>query len=179
MSDALSWIGDIFRTFGQLFPRLEHVRANEVAVLFRRGDAFGLPPGLHWYWPVWSEVQKYPSRRNDLRMSEQILSTRDGKTVLVGVAVIYEVKDALKALVDTYDLENTVCMVAAGAVKKVVTQRTLQELMENKGAMDAALTKQVRDSLAPYGLDVIESCLTDGPVPAKALKLAGLNLITA
>lgn len=173
--EAFSWLSDLFHTFGQVFPRLEHVRADEVAVVHKRGTVRELLPGMHWYWPVWSLVEKYQRTRNDLEMVEKNWPTKDRVTVMVNITVVTEVADAIKALVDTCDLESTACSVALKAVKAVVVNRTYDELLQKPDEIDKELTSEVRKALRPYGLRVAEAFISEGPVPSRTLRISGMK----
>jgi len=161
MEGAFGWISSIIHNMGLVLPRLLHVQFNLGCVLFKRGKTKVLEPGMHIYWPIWSEPVRYPIKRQTLDLSPQVLTTDDGRTVTVSVTVVYEVSDIEKALVETFDLEETVSDVAQLGVKTVVLSHNYDELKGNQDKIDKLLKSAVRKSLHPHGAKVIEAFMSD------------------
>jgi len=161
MEGAFGWISSIIHNIGLVLPRLLHVQFNLGCVLFKRGGTKVLKPGMHIYWPIWSEPIRYPIKRQTLNLPPQVLTTGDGKTVTVSVTVVYEVSDIEKALVETFDLEETVTDVAQLGVKTVVLSHDYDDLKGNQEEIDKSLKKSIRSALHPHGAKVIEAFMSD------------------
>lgn len=159
--DALSWISDFVYTISKVFPRLELIPTTHKGVIFTRSHARAVGAGLHIYWPVWSEMMTYPVKRQTMDLRSQTLTTSDRKPVVVVTTVVFEIVDIYKALVDTYDLEDTICDVAQGAVKRVVMSNNFDDLHKKSKQIDAHLTKEVKTALETYGIKVTCAFLTD------------------
>jgi regulator of protease activity HflC (stomatin/prohibitin superfamily) len=159
--NALSWLGDIIEWFGMFIPRIIHVKATEEGVMYTRSKYSKIGPGIHIYLPLWSDYYTYPSKRNTLDLPAQILMTIDKKSIYIEVAVVYSISDIVKALVETYDLEDTIRDVAQGCVKKIVTSYSLEEIREDQEGVDELLTEEIRTELSSYGINVMKGFLTN------------------
>lgn len=159
--ESLSWLSDLIYTISYIFPRLTLVDATHEGVLFTRGNATAVKPGLVWYWPVWSEIMTYPVKRQTIDLFTQTLVTQDRHQIIVATSVVFEITDIYKALVDTYDLEDTIRDTAQGAVKNVIMTQSFNSLHDNSEEIDETLTEQIKSDLEPYGIEVIKAFLTD------------------
>jgi regulator of protease activity HflC (stomatin/prohibitin superfamily) len=159
--EATSWLGDLVRTFAKVFPRLEHIPSNYRGVIFTRSKAKALDPGMHIYWPVWSEITQEPIMRQTLELNTQTLVSKDGQQIIVVATVVYLIDDIYKALVDTYDLEDTISDIAAGTVKEVIVSTDFEELHDDSEGVDEQLTDLIAESLEPYGIRVEKAFLID------------------
>lgn len=154
---ALDWIGHIVEWIGSFIPRILHVKLTHKGVMFTKNKVKKIEPGLHVYLPFWSNPDLYPVKRQTINLPAQVLTTKDGKSVVIDVAVIYEVEDILKALVDTYNLEDTIRDTAQGAVKRVVIAETVDGLQQKQAQIDKLLSKKIRAFLRPYGIKVVKA----------------------
>ncbi len=154
MDAALGWLGNIMEFLGSLLPRWVVVQLTHGGVEFRRGRNVQIVrPGLHWYWPVWSELTIIPVVRQTLDLAQQALTTRDEVTVSVGIVIVYSIADVEKALTSQWDLEDTVSDIAQLAVADYVRQLDFRALMEDE---DTSLIDIVHSRLAPLGVNVID-----------------------
>ncbi len=157
---AFDWLSHLVESIAKLIPRIKHVLLGWEAVCYRRGQAHKIGPGIHWYWPVWSSIAEYPVKRQTLNLSPQSLMTRDGETVIAAATVVYEINDILKAMVDTYDLNDTVADMAQLGVKRIIMSMSFDEIRADK-TVDKQLTFAIRSALYPFGIRVIRSFLFD------------------
>ena len=163
MNSAFQWLSDLIRWLGKLVPRIIIVLTTHAGVKWVRGKYPKLlEPGLHFYWPIVTEVTVYPQVRQTANLPCQLLMTSDSKTVMVGGIVVYDVKDMLRALTKTYELDETIRDLSLVAIKKVVISRTLDELRTQQESIDEALTRTLSDQLArQFGIRVIAFYLSD------------------
>ncbi len=157
MGGAFDWLSSFIETFSKVFPRIIHVLETHQAVCFRRGKHSKLLPGIHWYWPVWSIVVSQPVKRQTINLWMQTLMTKDGETVIASETVVYEISDVEKALVETYDLIDTINDLAQVSVKEIIQSMTLLEIQAEPGEVDKRLTRSVRSELHPFGIKVIRA----------------------
>lgn len=161
MEGAFAWVSNLIHSFGMLFPRLLHVQMNLGCVLFKRSQVVVLKPGLHLYWPIWSHPELYPIKRQTLNLRPQLLTTHDGRTITVSATVIYEICDIRKALVETYDLEETVADIAQRGIKQVVLGMEFEAIKDEQESLDEQLNVAVRRDLLTHGVAVREAFLSD------------------
>ncbi|MCI0673398.1 MAG: SPFH domain-containing protein [Myxococcaceae bacterium] len=155
MQSALGWLGELAGWFAQWVPRLMHVRATEAGVRFIRGKApRPLPPGLHLYWPITTEVESIATVRQVMALDSQVAVTRDGHTVVAGGLVVYRIVDAVKFLAENYDAHDSVKDVAQAAVRQAVLAKEFQELRAGRAAVENKLTAEVQKVLVDFGVEV-------------------------
>ncbi len=161
MDQALGWIGQLVEWVASFIPHYVHVKATHMCVMFTRGHTRVKGPGLHWYLPFWSDPMMYPVKRQTLNLPPQVLTTKDLQIVLASVVVTYEIDDIHKALVDTYDFEDTIRETSQGAVKKVISIKEFEEILENQHEIDVELCRRIRSVIRPFGVRVVEAVITD------------------
>jgi len=157
-------------SIGHLIPRIIHVEANQVCVIFTRGRAKAMKPGLRLYWPVWSRPHVHCAVRQTFTLETQTLTTSDQKTVCARAQVILQITDPMLALVETSSVEEAVADMALNGVKSVISKTELSDLIQKSRAVDAAITRRVRSELKVYGVEVIRAFLSDF-APARVICL--------
>lgn len=163
MENAFAWLGQIVEWLGSLIPRLKIVRSTHAGVRFRHGKhATGIKPGLCIYWPIVTEVDIIPVARQTENLPSQSLLTKDGKQVVVGGVVVYEIKDIVATLSKNWDVRDTICDITMASITEVITAHTLEHLQTNiTGTVGDQLTHATRKKLAVYGVRVYRTVLTD------------------
>lgn len=161
MDGALGWFSSLMESIGHIFPRWLHVEANELAVMFTRGNALALGPGMHWYWPVWSRPHKQVVARQTYTLETQTLTTSDCRTVCARAQVVVTISDAMLAFAGTATITEAIVDVSLNAVKAVVSSRSLMDLLENSQSIDKELSGQLKTDLKPFGVSVIRAFLSD------------------
>lgn len=170
MDGALGWLSSLMESIGHLFPRFKHVESNQLGVMFTRGKAKAIGPGMHWYWPVWSRPSVHCCVRQTFSLSTQNLTTADGKTAAARAQVVIEISDAMLAFVKTSSIEEVIADMASNGVKTVISRFPLQRLIESPRAVDAALSRKMRADLKDFGVHVVRAFLSDF-APAKVICL--------
>ena len=175
--EAFSWIGQIFDSILQLFPRRVIVRATESGVkwsLWKEPKV--MEPGIRFYWPLITDIEVAVVARQTLSMPTQALMTRDGKTVVAGGVIIYEINDVVQAIgKNNWSPEDTARDIAQAAIVDVVSKWECQELLENiSGKVEEQLTLSCRKQLRQYGVYVSRAAL-DNFSTVKQLNHTGIN----
>ena len=174
MESAFAWLNQLFQAVYQFFPRILIVRATHGAVKWCRGKHIKLlSPGLHWYWPLTTEVELIVTARQTLAIPDQVMATKDGKKVVVKTLVVYRIPDPVRAIGKTnWDVDTTINDLTQSAVVRVIATHTYDEIMA--GIRDESLTKTlthaVRKELRQFGVHVVRSKLVDF-AETKVLKL--------
>lgn len=163
MESAFAWLGSLMEWLGAFIPRIKIVRSTHAGVRFRHGrHARELKPGLHVYWPLVTEVEIIPVARQTANLPSQSLLTKDGKQVVVGGVVVYEIRDIVATLSRNWDVADTINDITMVAITDVVTSHDLAYLMENvTGTVQLELTRVTRKKLRHYGVKVYRTALTD------------------
>lgn len=159
----LSWIGDLVELFISFVPHLDNMKANHAGIKFKRGGKVQeIKPGLYWYWPIVTEVQELPTKRQTMRLDTQTLTTTDDQTIATSAVVVYEINNIRKAIVDTWDIEETIGDAAQYAVVQAITSRSFEEARAAMtGAIPDELKKQCAKDLRQFGVAVKDAFLSD------------------
>ncbi len=163
----MEWISRVFEALLSLFPRVIRVRATCRAVKWRYGkEVVQLDPGVYVYWPLVSEVDTVVTARQTQNIKPQVLLTRDGKQVMLAAAVVFWVRDAVRAIGErNWDISECMMDVTQSALAEFVSRYTLEQLMEGLHRDGAPvlkdLTGKVRKKLRTYGIHVQRVGLTD------------------
>lgn len=184
MSEAFVWLSDLVKWFAQFFPRWVIIDTTKAGVKWVWGKhVIKLGPGWHIYWPFSTQFQMYPTARQATDLRPQVITTADNKTILVGGFITYEITDIEAILARTYDPEETIADITLTAFHTVCCRQTWAELREKQttGALDRQIRFYARKFLAPYGVRVLKTSLTD-LAPTSVMKLVtqggGAPLIT-
>ena len=197
MESAFGWLGEIFSTLLNFIPQIIIVRATHAGVKFKAGRTvkvlnpdngifmpywallFGWIPylwfrrtGVHFYWPVVTECEVVPVKRQTTKLVQQYLCTADEKTLGVGGILVFEVSDIEKLLTECYDYEETIRDLALTSIKSVITSHRLDTLLQQSEEVDKELTKTLRSELRPFGVKTIKATLSD-LIPCKMIGMWG------
>jgi len=173
MGEAFAWLGQLVEWIGRFFPRWQIVTATHGAVKFVRGaKVVPLAPGMHWFWPLTTDLMLYPTARQAVDLRSQTFVTADDKTIAVGGLIVYEVKDIAAILGQTFDPDETIRDITAAAIHDVCCSKTWDQLREGlrSGALDRELRQEAAKGLNSYGVRVLRTTLTD-LAPARVLKV--------
>lgn len=174
---AFDWISNIVAWFGQWIPRWQIVRTTHGMVKFIWGKKVQtLGPGWHVYWPFSTDIVIYPTARQAVNLANQTISTKDGKTAMVGGMLVYEVHDLEALIAHTFDPDDTVKDIAAAALHDACCTKTWDELQEGQrsGRLDTELRNEMKKGLAKYGVTVLRTTLTELAL-CRVLKLVSGN----
>lgn len=164
MSFGLDWVNDLALWFADLVPQWALLRVTEGGIKFLPGGKVKvLKPGIYWWWPVTTEVETIDIKRQTLTFGQR-LTTKDEITVQCNTVIVFAINDVVKALVDTYDFEDTVGEAAQKLTVKPIMSRTFQQIcadMSDTNEMRNEVTRAARTLLSEYGVEVIDGYVCD------------------
>ena len=165
MESAFAWLSQLVETFYKFVPHILIVRATHHGVKWVRGKHIKpLNPGLHFWWPLTTEVEVIVTARQTLAIPDQVLATKDGKKVVVKTLVVYKIRDIVHAIGKVnWDVDTTINDLTQSAVVRVVATHTYDEIMKGiaDDSMTTTLTHAVRKELRQFGVYVVRSKLVD------------------
>ena len=165
MNEAFSWLSQLIETFYRFIPHIVIIRATHAGVKWIRGSKIkAMPPGLHWYWPLTTELEVLVTARQTLAIPDQVLTTKDGKKITVKTLVVYKIRDIIQAIGKAnWDTDATVNDLTQSAVMRVVATHTLGEILGGIAdeSITATLTKEVRKELRQYGVYIVRAKLVN------------------
>ena len=155
----LELLSQVAHTLFSIVPRMLIIRATHAGIKYRFGKhAIAMGPGLHWYWPLITEVDIRVVARQTNKLKPQVLETKDGVPVIVGAYIVLYINDIVSASAKNWDIDNTVDDIARSAVVEVVTNHSYDEL--RNGAV-RQLTRLCRSKLKQFGVGVRRAGVTD------------------
>jgi len=135
--------------------------------------------GICLYNKLLSELEIYPTARQTTNLPYQALVTKDKYTLAVSAIVVYEVDDLVKAYGETWDIEDLIKDISLAKVRLLLTSMKYDDIIENQESIDLSLTKNIKDELDNYGINVINSFFTDLAPSSNTLLMgsSGANLL--
>jgi regulator of protease activity HflC (stomatin/prohibitin superfamily) len=157
---AFAWVQGIVEWVGQFFPRWIVVDTTHGWVKWVKGSRVETGgAGIVWHWPATTNFVQYPVVRQATELPTQTMETTDGKTIVVGTLIVYEIKDLRKILAETYDPEQTIKDLAQGAIHDVCSMKAWADLKAPK--LDLELRREVAKRLEPFGVRVLRTTFTN------------------
>lgn len=164
MGTAFAWLSQIFEALLEFIPRRIIIRATEGGVKWSLWFApKELKPGIRFYWPLISDIEILIVARQTINTPTQSLMTKDGKTVVAGGVVIYNINDVVQAIGKiNWSPEDTAGDITQAAIVEVVSKWNCGELLANiSGKVEAQLTDTCRKQLRQFGVYVSRAALVD------------------
>jgi regulator of protease activity HflC (stomatin/prohibitin superfamily) len=148
-----------------------------------------LAVGTHAFWKVGRNlrVSVVDTRLQTLEVSGQEILSKDKVSLRLNLMAAYRVTDALLAASKLSDIQGFLYKELQFGLRAAVGTRTLDELLEDKGVIDAVVGAYIREKVAGYGLEVDSVGVKDIILPGEmklilskvveAEKLAQANVI--
>jgi len=138
-----------------------------------------LDPGVYGYWTPGRKVavKTVDLTRQSLDVTGQEVLTRDRVTLRLNLAATYRVVDPVLAVTAVKDFADALYRALQYAFRKTLAARTLDQVLEQKGSVDAEAADEVRTSMAAIGIEVTDIILKDVILPGEMRDL--LNQVVA
>jgi len=137
-----------------------------------------MKPG-EWYWiiPWFSEYATIKTKTQPKDIRAQSVWTKDGIDVTVGTAVIYSIRNPLKALLNVLDSDDSIQTIVLSVVNNFIQKYTLDELKSEKiKALENEILQVVKEESQGWGLNIQSVTITDiGKAINYRLLLSGLE----
>jgi regulator of protease activity HflC (stomatin/prohibitin superfamily) len=126
-----------------------------------------LPPGLTAYWKVnhLVDADVVDTRLQVLEVGGQEILTKDKVNLRLNLAANWRYRDVLQAFAQLTKPLDHLYRELQFALREAVGTRTLDELLEDKQVIDDVVSAQVKDRMAPYGIDVASLGVKDIVLP--------------
>lgn len=126
-----------------------------------------LPPGLTAYWKVnhLVDAEVVDTRLQVLEVGGQEILTKDKVNLRLNLAANWRYRDVLQAFAQLTKPLDHLYRELQFALRETVGTRTLDELLEDKQVIDEVVSAQVKDRMAPYGIDVASLGVKDIVLP--------------
>jgi len=154
MDAALGWIGDLVRWLTSWLPHLVLVRRTERGVKFIRAKTKEIGPGLHFFWPITTEVEVRPVVRQVMGLGTQTLTTDDGQAVIADGLLVFSIADLHTYLVENWEAEDSLGEVGQAGIRKAVVGIAFADIQRGMADVDNKLTREAQKLLARFGVEV-------------------------
>jgi regulator of protease activity HflC (stomatin/prohibitin superfamily) len=139
----------------------------EKSVVLRFGKYLGLKgPGLFWIVPIVDEIAAWIDHRVMVTpFSAEKTLTKDTVPVDVDAVLFWLVWDAEKAALEVEDYRAAIAWAAQTALREVIGQMSLADILVGRARMDADLQKIIDERTAPWGITVQSVEIRDIVIP--------------
>jgi uncharacterized membrane protein YqiK len=139
----------------------------EKAVVLRLGKFHNLKgPGLFWIIPIADTVVYWIDHRvNVTPFSAEKTLTKDTVPVDVDAVLFWLVWDAQKAALEVADYRVAISWAAQTALREIIGQMTLADILVGRAKMDADLQKIIDERTTPWGITVQSVEIRDVVIP--------------
>ncbi len=142
-------------------------RQWEKSVVLRLGKFRGLRgPGMFWIIPILDSVTSWIDQRVLVTpFSAEKTLTRDTVPVNVDAVLFWVVWDAEKAALEVEDYRTAIGWAAQTALREVIGQMPLADILIGRNKMDADLQKIIDERTTPWGVTVQSVEIRDVIIP--------------
>lgn len=145
---------------------IRQVNEYERGVMFTLGKFGGIRnPGWTIVWPVFQSMRKVDIRTKTVDVPEQETITKDNIPIRMNAVIYYKIVDAGKSVLQVENFYYAVTQLAQVAMRNVVGQVTLDELLKNREDISKRIEDHVDEASAPWGIDVASVELKDIVLP--------------
>ncbi len=139
----------------------------EKGVVLRFGKFSNLKgPGLFWIIPIVDAVVNWIDHRvNVTPFSAEKTLTKDTVPVDVDAVLFWLVWDAQKAALEVADYKVAISWAAQTALREIIGQMTLADILVGRARMDADLQKIIDERTTPWGITVQSVEIRDVVIP--------------
>jgi regulator of protease activity HflC (stomatin/prohibitin superfamily) len=139
----------------------------EKAVVLRLAHFSGLKgPALSWIVPILDSTPVWIDHRVMVTpFSAEKTLTKDTVPVDVDAVLFWMVWDAEKAALEVEDYRNAIAWAAQTALREIIGQMTLAEILAGRALMDEQLQKIIDERTTPWGVTVQSVEIRDVIIP--------------
>jgi regulator of protease activity HflC (stomatin/prohibitin superfamily) len=142
-------------------------RQWEKAIVLRLGRFHGLRgPGMFWIIPIVDTTSSWIDQRVMVTpFNAEKTLTKDTVPVDVDAVLFWVVWDAEKAALEVQDYRAAISWAAQTALREIIGQMTLAEILVGRAVMDAQLQKIIDERTTPWGITVQSVEIRDVIIP--------------
>lgn len=139
----------------------------EKAIVLRLGKFRGLRgPGMFWIVPVVDSVPMWIDHRVMVTpFNAEKTLTKDTVPTDVDAVLFWVVWDAQKAALEVEDYRTAIAWAAQTALREVIGQKSLADILVGRATMDAELQKIIDERTTPWGVTVQSVEIRDVVIP--------------
>lgn len=180
--EFLASFTNLIRLIGDLIPERIQIAPQWIGIKFQGMTKIViLREGCHWYWPIFSRVDRHFIGRSMLQLGAQYCLTKDQKTVLVDGAVdigYYRSEKAIiKVFVSIEDVQELLCSKAMACVCDLVSRTDFADLAD-RDDFNERLAESIRSVFKGIGVHVYEATIETLATGRELLHIGHLPAVT-
>jgi len=149
-----------------LLASIRQINEYERGVLFQFGKFKKIKePGWKVVLPVIQSMMKVDIRTKTVDVPEQETVTKDNIPIRMNAVIYYKIVDASKSVLAVENFYYAVTQLAQVAMRNVVGQVTLDDLLKNREDISKRIEEHVDEATGPWGIDVASVELKDIVLP--------------
>lgn len=149
-----------------LISSIRQINEYERGVLFQFGKFKKMQdPGWRMVLPIVQSMRKVDIRTKTVDVPEQETVTKDNIPIRINAVIYYKIVHADKSVLAVENFYYAVLQLAQVAMRNVVGQVTLDELLKNREDISKRIEEHVDESTVPWGIDVASVELKDIVLP--------------
>ncbi len=166
----MDWLAQFFDRLFVWVPRCLIIRSTHGGVKWRTNlvddeaepAIVELKPGLHWFWPLTSDIETIVTARRPVDVPTMSLLTSDGKSVIVSASVVFRINNVTLALGErNWDVDSTLVDITQNVIFDAVRSRQFANLLAEPGQLKEEITENSKSELKKFGILVERVLLKD------------------
>lgn len=151
------------------FSRVEVPEGKRARLLFDKKLVRLLGPGIYFFWRgrVRVETEPVEVRQTRMEISGQEILTRDKASVRVNFVLTYRFTDPVSPFLENEDPVEQLRLTAQLALREAVGTRTVDEILEDKKALSAAVTARIAARAKDLHAELSEAGVKDIILPGE------------
>lgn len=157
----LDWIPELLGKATSFVPRMVRVPPTHKLVKWPMcKDGVICDNGIHWYWPLFTEIEEVDIRWVSTITYVQSVTLSDGVSVSARGKLVWAPDDVLTLVEQNSDYEDRVSEILLSAVVETLSPCRNEDL-KTLEALNFALTVVCRQKLEELGVAVESACFTE------------------
>ncbi|MFZ1325506.1 MAG: slipin family protein [Candidatus Contendobacter sp.] len=137
-----------------------------------------LEPGLYWYSPLSTVLQKVDMRPRFVSITGQEILSADGVTLKISLAARYEIADLLAATHQSQNFEQALYLELQLALREIVSAADIDSVLQSRSESSKKLLELTEGKAQALGLKLLSAQIKDITFPGK-LKEVFAQVVTA
>ncbi len=136
------------------------------AVVFRLGRFQNIKgPGIYWLIPIIERQQKVDIRTKTVDLEQQETITKDSVTIKVNAVLWFKITNPEDAIIKVANYNMAVYQFSVTALRNIIGQLTLDEVLRERESINATLQKIVDASTEHWGIKIEMVEMKDVEIP--------------
>lgn len=149
-----------------LLMSLRIAQEYQRAIVFRLGRFKSIRgPGIFWLIPFIEREQRVDIRTKTVDLEQQETITKDSVTIKVNAVLWFKIINPADAIIKVADYNKAVYQFSVTALRNIIGQHSLDEVLRDREQINATLLKMVDVSTEPWGIKIEMVEMKDVEIP--------------